>query len=459
MKKNIVQDVMPPKKSIRNIKIPPKRSSLKDIDKPIKNNYDEKDFIRPVPIQAPIKIENPRENLESTIPTTDYKYEYNDNNNKSKKWVYLFGSILIISLAFGISTFFKSAEIKVTPKQESRSINENFTATKDVLTGLGFQTVSVSKEVEKIVKSTGEERVERKSRGTIVIYNNFSSQSQRLVATTRFQTPEGLIYRLINPVTVPGRETKDGKTVPGSVEVLVEADKPGVSYNIGLKDFTIPGFNGDPRFNSIYARSKTEMTGGFSGLQKTVSKDILDASEEELKNLLETSLQADIKAQIPANFVSYKDGLIYELDETTQMPASGDDEVILKKKGRATAVIFDKGVLTKTIFTKTIPEIEEGQVRISNIEDLEFKPVKNIISSDKEISFSISGQANLIWVFDENKLKEDLLGLSKKSGLLVIENYPSITEASIETKPFWNRKIPLDGEKVTLINTSNTNEQ
>jgi len=56
MKKNIVQDVVPPKKSIRNISLSPKKGSLKTVkttDEPEVQNYRDEDFTRPVPIQAP----------------------------------------------------------------------------------------------------------------------------------------------------------------------------------------------------------------------------------------------------------------------------------------------------------------------------------------------------------------------------------------------------------------------
>ena len=389
------------------------------------------------------------------IEPLSYKYEYNETKKHSKKWFYLSTVIFVLAIAFGISALFKGATIRVSPKQETKELNETFASKKDVITGLGFQTVSVTKDVEKTVKATGEEKVERKSQGRIIIYNNFSAQPQKLVATTRFQTPEGLIFRLINPVTIPGREVKDGKTVAGNIEVIVEADKPGVSYNIGLKDFTIPGFKGDPKFTQIYARSKTEMTGGFSGMQKIVSKETMTQVESEMKSTLETSLQGDIGAQIPANFISYKDAVSYELEQITQSPAATADEVILKRKGKATAVIFDRSMLNKAILAKIMPEVEVEAVKVSNISELQFKSTSPVTGNEKDLNFTLSGTANFVWVFDENKLKEDLMGLSKKSAKIVISNYPAISEAWIETKPFWNQQIPTDPKKVTLINTAN----
>ncbi len=459
MKKNVVQDVVP-KKSIRNVKLAGRRETEKPAPTPKYRDEPEEmpkmaeDFSRPVPIikQAPMKIEPLIKTPPETFNAPSYKYEFNEPKKPSKKWFYISSLVLILVLAFAVSAFFKKATVKISPKQEQKTISESFTAKKDVATGLSFQTVTVSKDIEKTAKASGEEKVDRKSSGKIVIYNNFNNQPQKLVATTRFQTPEGLIFRLIAPATVPGREVKDGKTVPGSVEVTVEADKPGVSYNIGLKDFTIPGFKGDPKYTSVYARSKTEMTGGFSGMQKVVSKETLDASDKEMKTELEATLLKDIEAQIPANFVSYKDGLSFEFENTVQVPDTTKQDVTLRKKAKVTAIIFDKGALSKALLNKLMPDVESEAVKILNLSSLEFK-INNFTDVDKQVSFTIGGNANFVWVFDENKLKTELLGLSKKSAKVVISQYPAVSEAWIETKPFWNQNIPRNPEDVSLVNT------
>jgi hypothetical protein len=459
MKKNVVQDVVP-KKSIRNVKLSGRRESEKTVsaskfrEEPKEIPQMDEDFSRPVPIvkQAPMRIEPLVKNPPETFNSPSYKYEFNEPKKPSKKWFYISSLVFILVVAFAVSAFFKNATIKVSPKQEARNISESFVAKKDVATGLSFQTVTVSKDVEKTAKATGEEKVERKSQGKIIIYNNYNNQSQKLVATTRFQTPEGLIFRLVSPATVPGREVKDGKTVPGSVEVTVEADKPGVSYNVGLKDFTIPGFKGDPKYTSVYARSKTEMTGGFSGMQKVVSKEALDTADKEMKTELESTLLKDIEAQIPANFVSFKDGLSFEFEPTVQVPDSTKEDVVLRKRAKVTAIILDKAGLTRALLTKLMPDVETEAVKISNLSDLGFKLTSNV-DTDKQISFSLTGNANFVWVFDENKLKTELLGLSKKSAKVVISKYPAVSEAWIETKPFWNQTIPRDPENVTLENT------
>jgi hypothetical protein len=448
MKKNIVQDVIPGKKSIRNIDVGSRSKKIIEIDNATPTPRKE----TPAKKEIPLKINRSIPQKESA-PL--YSYDYDTPKKSSRKALYIAVGIFVLALLFGISALFKGAKITLTPKQDTKALNETFTAKKDVTTaGLGFQLVTTAKDLEKTVEATGEERVDKKASGKIVIYNN-TTASQKLIATTRFQTPEGLIFRIVNPVTVPAKSVKDGKTVAGSVEATVEADKAGVEYNIPLKDFTIPGFKGDAKYTQIYGRSKTEMTGGFSGMQKVVSKDVMTAAEKELEESLKVQLAKDIITQIPENFVLYNNSLSYKFDPVTQVNSSTGGAV-LHKRGTTSGVIFDKGALSRVIIGKLLPAETNSVIKITNLQDLSFSFASSTgfdPNTSTNIAFSLKGAPNFVWVFDENKLKTDLLGLSKKNAKIVIGTYGTIKEAWVETYPFWNGTIPTDPNKVKLINT------
>ncbi len=468
MKKNVVQDVVPPKRSIRNVTLSSRETmNMRNSERqapprrePSRHQEEDDDFTRPVSIkQAPLRIER-AESITPLPPVTppiipSYKYDYEQPKKPSKKWVYVAGAVFALALAFGVSAFFKSAVIRVTPKQQNVILDSTFKAVKDSTgTSLGFQVVTVSKDVERTVPATGEQQVEKKAQGRIVIYND-TALAQKLIATTRFQTPEGLIYRLPLAVTVPAKQTKDGKSIAGSVEVNVEADKAGANYNIGLKDFTLPGLKGDPKFTQIYARSKTEMTGGFSGIQKGVSKDDLANAETELSTLLKDSLSKEIVNQIPENFILYDQSLTYTLSAIEQVEGSASG-AILKKRGTTSAVIFDKNALTAAILAKVASNINPAEVKITNLSELEFNfttPDTFNPNTDTNLNFNLKGSPVLVWIFDENKLKADLLGLSRVKAKSVLSSYTTIQEAWVETHPFWNQTIPANADKVTLVNT------
>lgn len=466
-RKNIVQDVVPKGKTIRNVSLPQRRmppvfgenSDIKTpAPKPVSRIGRES-----IPnatsdvIKKPLVQEKSQEKVQEK-ETPSYDYTYDEPTRSSRKLLWISLAIVGLVAALGVSVFFKSATITLTPRNETKALDEVFTAKKDAaLTGLGFQVVTVSKDVESAVAAGAEQDVNTKARGTIVIYNNHSAEPQSLIATTRFETEDGVLFRLVSPVTVPG---KKGNT-PGSIEGTVEADLAGDASNIPLSDFTLPALKGTTKYKNMYARSKTVMSGGFSGKQKTISEDVLKAADTALEKQLRDSLVNDIATQIPENFVLFPADIAYDIQPATQVAApTGTQGAMLRKKGSAQAVIFDKGALSRAIVAKLLPSEVEVPILVSNFEALTFEYVSEYtagtdrnLSVAQEISFMLRGDAKMVWSFDEEKLKNDVLGLSKNDAENVIRKYPAIHEAWIETQPFWNQNIPKDSEKVTFVNT------
>jgi hypothetical protein len=460
-KKNIVQDVVPPGRSIRNIELPSRRdrkvtdivqsnkttSAKLPISKKVKEDIVTKDT-------GPVINTNPDIVVAQTKPRINnqigYNFEYDEQPKSSKKILYFSVLILVIAVGLGLSALFKGATIEITPKDKVVTFNENFTAKKTNDSNLPFQSVILSKDSEKTVPATEEQKVSRKASGKIVINNRYSSQSQPLLINTRFETPEGLIFKTVKAVVVPGKGVN-----PGQVEVEVIADEPGQKYNVGLKDFKIVGFRGHPKYDTITAVSVTPISGGFDGVEKIVSENVLSQAELELETALKTELSREIMSQIPDKYVLYKDSISYKFEPLSQA-SSTPQTVLLRKKGTASAIIIDKGSLSKIITTRIMPDIADDLVKISNLESLTFS-YSNESSFDpnlsNSVSFTLKGDAKFEWIFDENKLKSELLGLSKDKARTVISTYKSINIAKIETRPFWNKTIPTDSNKVKIVNT------
>ena len=101
-----------------------------------------------------------------------------------------------------------------------------------------------------------------KASGIITVFNEYSSDSQRLVASTRFLSSSGKIFRAIEDIYIPGAQLNDDEIIPSSIDVEVVANYLGAEYNIGPSDFTIPGFKGTVKYAGFYGKSNTAMNGG-----------------------------------------------------------------------------------------------------------------------------------------------------------------------------------------------------
>ena len=178
-------------------------------------------------------------------------------------WGIAFVSLVILITA--LSAVFASTTFEVTPKVETVSFDQDIMAyreVKDPAVSLVYTVMTVVREATRSVEATGEEAVSRVASGKIIIYNKYSTAGQRLIKNTRFESPDGLIFRIKDPITVPGAKKVNGELVPGSVEAVVYADQPGDRYNISLSDFTIPSL-GDP--HTAFTLDQRGVTGGFVG--------------------------------------------------------------------------------------------------------------------------------------------------------------------------------------------------
>ncbi len=462
MPKNILQDIVPPeKRSIRNIPVP-NRSHKSG------QNFSD------------VRVKKSKGKISQTTdptngPTSEMKankfegddvqiYQYKNEDSESKFSFFSFGSkkgilvsffVAIFIIAIAISSLFSGATVTVFPKMATASVipEKTFVAKRDPTSGeLGFEVMKITKSAGKLVAANGEEEVERKASGTIVIYNNFDSNNQRLIKNTRFESPDGLIYRVNESVVVPGKKTVNGEVVPGSIEVVVYADEPGEKYNIEKVDFTIPGFKGDPRFNQIYARSKSDMTGGFVGVVKKVAEADASKARDELHMELEADLRKDAESQLPEDFIFFDDGIFFEFSSLPQSDESGST-VTLNEEGTLYGIMFNKNDFAKLISVEIAPDIAKNETFINDQSTFTFaiKDKKTINPVDPDsISFNLSGTITFVSEFNEDLFKSDLVNQPKKNLNYIVGVHPGIEEAKVKIRPFWKRTLPSKAEDITI---------
>lgn len=100
----------------------------------------------------------------------------------------------------------------------------------------------------------------KKATGKIMIYNEFSTAEQKLIINTRFESPDGRIYKLAQSITVPGKKIINQQEIPGQIEAVVIAEEEGSQYNIDPTKFTIPAFKGGPKYEYFYGISTDSIT-------------------------------------------------------------------------------------------------------------------------------------------------------------------------------------------------------
>ncbi len=372
----------------------------------------------------------------------------------SKYSIWIISGVLLVITVIALSFIFSYSKIIVNPKQKEVTVDGQFTALREPeIGGLSYEIMQLEKSESQVVTATDREKVKEKASGKILIFNNFSTKKQRLVTNTRFETPEGLIYRINKPVIIPGQDkNSDGSMTPGSVEIMVYADKPGENYNIPLKDFTIPGFKGSPQYDKFYARSKTPMTGGFDGDRLKVDDGLLSKTKQSLEKKLQKELLEQISTDIPSDFYFFEEGTFFKFSDPV-ISDEGDSKARIESDGTAYAVIFKKKEFAQYLAQETISDYEGRPVYILSTEDLTLKvPERENPKPWEEDSFtfSLKGMVRIIWTFDENNLKEDLRNRPRSAVYTILKGYPAIDKAQTSINPFWRRSFQNDPEKILV---------
>jgi len=372
----------------------------------------------------------------------------------SQYGMWIVSAVLLVIFIIVFSLIFSGSKIVVNPKQKEVAVNGVFTALREPEVGdLSYDIMRLEETISQKVKATGKEQVEERASGKIVVFNSFSSKSQRLITNTRFETPEGLVYRIREPIVVPGQtKNSDGTTLPGSIEAMVYADEPGEKYNAPLTDFTIPGFKGSPQYEKFYARSKTTMTGGFSGERLKVEESLLADTRGTLQEKLREKFLEQIEANAPEGFYSFEGVWFYEFPDPTIFDEGGD-KARIEQTGVVYVVLFEDKDFAQHIALETVAGYEGGPVYLLSTNDLALETSNTETSrpwEESQFTFSVKGSARIIWLFDENKLKEDLAGRPKASLPTILSGYPAIDKAQVVLRPFWKQSFGDNPEKISV---------
>jgi hypothetical protein len=303
------------------------------------------------------------------------------------------------------------------------------------------------------------------SRGKIKI-KNLSSNDWPLVPKTRFQTADGLVFRLGKQVSVPAGTPEK----PGELEVEVVADpvdafgQPiGDKGNLkGEVKFFLPALSAENQ-KKLFADSSGDFSGGVTNVVKFISKEDLQAAqlkmETELKNAAEAELKAVItkrnenqntrlalltgkniieygtpKIIIPPNMEGQKldsfdvkgsmvvSGVAYDLDELLGILKR---EIKMKKNPEKALASVDEDSLTMKIvdYDKNAQKITITAT-IQGIEEFEISPKKE--NGDRLIK----------------KIKESIVGKDLREARDFIQNLPEIERVEIKTWPAWTPTLP-----------------
>lgn len=370
--------------------------------------------------------------------------------NKHQKKSYVRATIVLVLFIglvfFLLSTYFGGATISINPVRHDIVLKE----TKIALNTISHETVTVELNDSDEVSSNGTVKVDRKAVGKVILYNAFNSSTQKLVADTRLETPNGLIYKLKSATSIPGQKTVNGKPVPGSVEVEVEASEAGEKYNQGFRDFKVVAYKGSDRYEGIYGRSKTALSNGFLGTVPNIATKDIASSTSRIKeeiNAKADELFRDKAKDKGENYVYIPSTKKVTFKETRNEISKDGKSATLKIEATATAVLLDSTTLFAEIIknqSEQIGEQIEGDTNFDSTKEIVYTGdfSKLNISLDGETSLQVTGTTSISSAIETVKVTRAVSGLSKEQAIGAIKRLVELETIEIDIKPWWKKKLP-----------------
>lgn len=295
------------------------------------------------------------------------------------------------------------------------------------------------------------EDIKRKAEGQLTIFNAYSSEPQPLVAQTRFQTPEGKIFRLKEKVVVPGAEVTEGKIKPASIDVTVVADEPGPLYNIGpVEKLTIPGFQDTPKFDGFYGKTTGDMKGGLIGFQAVPSEEELAKAKKQVKDALLDVLKNETTVLMSESFEVLDGTTAFEIKREDVYPTIGsDDHFSVFMEAELKQLVFDKEMLAKALGDKNQSLAEtDFETRVRDIV-FDYEDAVADVTSGR-VSFVAKGSVVFEADVKASGLTAEILGKSNSEARTELYKLPGLDKANVDLWPFWVTRVPKDEKKVNV---------
>ncbi|MBI5254821.1 hypothetical protein HY932_03535 [Candidatus Falkowbacteria bacterium] len=352
--------------------------------------------------------------------------------------------VIIVAVIIGLIGIFSlgKAVIVVTPRISNIAVD--FSAqivtdgsSKDALSGTLFETTALA-------SGKGEATGAEVPKGTniigvVTLINNYTKE-QTLVATTRLLSPDKVLLRLKDKVTIPAG---------GKITVQVYADNPDAFKEIPATMFTIPGLWQGLQ-DKIYAESKDVIKNKPSEIKVVKAADIVKAKENITKDI-------DVKAiqEFSNNLPDSQNFLIAvvgreSIDESVGAKV-GDAvsafDVSIKQKMTLIAVEKEQIIGLANTKVKTIVS-EERNVLAIDSDSLSYTTSKYNVKT-KSAEIKIHAEAKTV-IKDTNSIldKSKLVGLTPKGVQLYLLNFDEIENVDVQLSPFWVKKTPNNLNKI-----------
>ncbi len=377
-------------------------------------------------------------------------------HNKKTIWLWLFFMVTIIAGGVYLWHMYAKATVTIRTKQVPYAFtNTPFTATRssgnNETDGTPFEVMVIEDVYKQTITYGTKNLTTKKSRGSILVQNNANPKKITLKKGSVSVGSNGMRYVVLNGATIPGYTKKGTIIIPGSTEVVIEAEKNGVEYDTTSSTFTFPNYTS--KSNLLTAKTLgLGIVGGANGNMYTMTDDEVNTITKDIQESAKNKIFIKANAEIPPGYRIYKNAVVYKADPIINIKESPTAVRDISQNTTLTAYLFRDRDIEKYIFTHSEHSLQEPSYSVSGIEqsDIVLTTTPTDPKNTTTLSLQFTGNGIITWSVDLKELQKALSGVRKDSVDTIFSGFKTIDSATVTTNPWFERNLPLDLKRIRM---------
>jgi len=299
--------------------------------------------------------------------------------------------------------------------------------------------------------SSGTKVKAERAEGIIRVYNAYSVYDQPLLATTRFVSADGKLFRTPKRVVISGGHYEGRELVPGYTDVEIVAAESGEEYNIKPSIFSIPGFAGTEKYTAFYGKSFESMEGGFKAEVSEVTGDDLAEAGNILRDKIAVEAEKSLESILPSGFIMLVDSIKMENVEVEHLAEAHQelDSFVSQIKGEIKVFVVKESDLKDFAGAFIFSNLQDGKDFNEQSVNIEYY-LTAIDLEGGEVALDLNISAQIYSAIDKERLKEDIKDRNPEQIAEFFRSYNDIIRAEAQLSPFWVRKAPAQTQRIEV---------
>jgi hypothetical protein len=156
----------------------------------------------------------------------------------------------------------------------------------------------------------------------------------------------------------------------------------------------------------------------------------------------------EVESRIPADTRYFDTGVTVSFADTQESEVEG--KVQVSESATVSVIVFNKKDFATTISQGVAGNPEKGYPMIKDVSALAVTIDDQATEDDQTVKVVVKGNADFVWHFDEESLKQDLAGKQREALKTILTGYPSIKKAEAIIRPFWRSTFPKKPNDFTI---------